>query len=267
MKENTVLQVVKETEILGKRITMYGNIDNPLFIAKDVAEWIDERDGYTLARKVDNEEKLIHTICVSGQNRETTMLTEDGLYEACMNSRKPIAKQMKKEIKSYLKQIRLTGGTVEQGREEEFVNNNFSSFSDDTKKSMVKDLIKSNEEYKKKIAELEPDAKLAQDLMKTNGLLTLKQVADSIEVGRTTLCSLLRQKKILSKQTGYNEPMGKYIKSKYFKTVVQEDEKEHISIVTLVTPRGLRFIYRLIKKNQLIDEFDTTPLLEVSANA
>jgi phage antirepressor YoqD-like protein len=169
---------------------------------------------------------------------------------------------MKKEIKLYLKKIRLTGGVVQEGHEKEFVDNNFSSFSEDTKKSMVNDLIKANEEYKQKIAELQPDAELARDLINRNGLLTLKQVADGIEIGRTTLCSILRQKKILSKQTGYNEPMGKYIKSSYFKTVYEEDEKtKHISVVTLVTAKGLKFIYRLIKKNQLLDEFDTTLLL------
>lgn len=266
MKNELVLQVVKETEILGKKIVMYGTINNPLFIAKDVAEWIEDRDGYTLARKVDSDEKLIHTICVSGQNRETTMLTEDGLYEACFNSRKPIAKQMKKEIKKYLKTIRLTGGAVEINREQEFINNYFSSFSDETKKLMVVDLQKKNEELQSEINQLKPDADMANDIIKTKGWLTLKQVADLIEIGRTTLCSLLREKKILSKQTGYNEPMHQYIKSDYFSTVVSENEKTgHVSVVTLVSPKGLKFIYRLIKKNELLDEFNTTPLQEVQA--
>lgn len=35
----------------------------------------------------------------AGQNREVTMLTEDGLYEVLMQSRKPIAKAFKKEVK------------------------------------------------------------------------------------------------------------------------------------------------------------------------
>ena len=36
-----ILTVIQETEILGKKIQMYGSIENPLFLAKDVAEWID----------------------------------------------------------------------------------------------------------------------------------------------------------------------------------------------------------------------------------
>ena len=46
----------------------------------------------TMVRVVDDEEKLNQTIFVSGQNREVTLLTEDGLYEVLMQSRKPIAR-------------------------------------------------------------------------------------------------------------------------------------------------------------------------------
>ena len=49
--ENEVLKVIQETKILGKKIVMYGSIENPYFVASDVAEWLGERDGYTVARK------------------------------------------------------------------------------------------------------------------------------------------------------------------------------------------------------------------------
>lgn len=39
--EEKVLTVVQETEILGKKIKMYGSIECPWFLARDVAEWID----------------------------------------------------------------------------------------------------------------------------------------------------------------------------------------------------------------------------------
>lgn len=272
MKNEIELQILGIAKILGTDFTMYGDINNPLFLAKDVADCIKHTNLTMMLKGIDPEEQLKtrpkHSLGLLTNNNEYNFLTEDGLYEVCMQSRKPIAKQMKKEIKSYLKQIRLTGGVVEHNREEEFVENYFPSLSDDTKKAIIIDLQKKNEQLMKQNKELKYDADLANDLIKSKGLLTLKQVADSIEIGRTKLCSLLRQKNILSKQTGYNEPMGKYIKSTYFKTIVEEDERtKHVSIVTLVTPKGLKFIYRLIKKNELLDEFDTTKLLEVSTNA
>lgn len=39
-------------------------------------------------------------------------LTEDGLYEVLMQSRKPIAKQFKKKVKEILKLIRKDGGYI-----------------------------------------------------------------------------------------------------------------------------------------------------------
>lgn len=41
----------------------------------------------------EEDEKLIGTLFLAGQHREVVMLTEDGLYEVLMQSRKPIAKQ------------------------------------------------------------------------------------------------------------------------------------------------------------------------------
>jgi phage antirepressor YoqD-like protein len=163
--------------------------------------------------------------------------------------------------------INETGGYVAPKEEAAFIESYFPDLSEETKKSMILDLKRKGEEKDKVIAALKPDADMANEIIKKQGLLTLKQVADTIEIGRTNLCSLLRQKMILSKQSGYNEPMGKYIKSSYFKTVIEENEKtKHVSIVTLVTPKGLKFIYRLIKKNELLDEFNTT-LLEVQPHA
>lgn len=71
-----------------------------MFLAKDVAEWIDYtgRTGQLL-NIVDEEEKLMHTIYASGQNREMWFLTEDGLYEVLMQSRKPIAKSVDEDEK------------------------------------------------------------------------------------------------------------------------------------------------------------------------
>lgn len=71
-----------------------------LFLAKDVAEWI-EYSGRTgqLLNTVDEDEKLMNTIYASGQRRQMWFLTEDGLYEVLMQSRMPIAKAFKKEVK------------------------------------------------------------------------------------------------------------------------------------------------------------------------
>ena len=98
----SVLQVIEQREILGKQLTMYGNFEEPLFLAKEVANWIDysESNVSKMLSNIDDDEKTTRTIITSGSNYQTQawFLTEDGLYEVLMQSRKPIAKQFKKEV-------------------------------------------------------------------------------------------------------------------------------------------------------------------------
>lgn len=125
-KENEImkqqLEIINEQEVLGKDFKIYGTFENPLFLAKDVAEWIEytkTSQGYynvsKMLQTVDEEEKLLSSLVIAGQGREMWFLTEDGLYEVLMQSRKPIAKAFKKEVKKILKEIRKTGSyTVQQ---------------------------------------------------------------------------------------------------------------------------------------------------------
>lgn len=113
---NTEIQIVEKQEVLGRMVNVYGSFENPLFLAKDVAQWIDySKNGKGAYRVsdmlqcVDEDEKLIRTLFVSGQNRNVWMLTESGLYELLMQSRKPIAKQLKKAVKAELKSMRKHG--------------------------------------------------------------------------------------------------------------------------------------------------------------
>ena len=102
MQELTVIEGLK----------IYGTKEEPLFLAKDIAELIGHSDVSMMLRSIDDDEKLIQTILVSGQNREVWMLKEHGLYEVLMMSRKPIAKKFKKKVKNHLTELRKHGVTA-----------------------------------------------------------------------------------------------------------------------------------------------------------
>lgn len=106
MKE---LAVIQQREILGKPLTLYGDFENPLFLAKEVAKWIEHSNPRVMLQTVDEDEKVVNNVYTLGGNQETWFLTEDGVYEVLMQSRKPIAKQFKKEVKTVLKSIRKHG--------------------------------------------------------------------------------------------------------------------------------------------------------------
>lgn len=106
------ISVINKSTFLGKEIDVYGTVEEPLFKAKDVAEWIEHSDAHKLVEMVDDDEKVRNIVPTLGGNQEMWFLTEDGLYEVLMLSRKPIAKQFKKGVKEILKSIRKTGSFV-----------------------------------------------------------------------------------------------------------------------------------------------------------
>lgn len=105
------LKVLNEQEVLGKQFRVYGTAEEPLFLAKDVAEWIeyDTSSVNKMITNVDDDEKVRKNVPTLGGIQEAWFLTEDGFYEVLMQSRKPIAKQFKKEVKEILKTIRKHG--------------------------------------------------------------------------------------------------------------------------------------------------------------
>lgn len=92
---------------------MYGTPENPLFLAKEVAACIEHSNITVMLQSVDEDEKMKITPKQSLGDlvnyKEYNFLTEYGLYEVLMQSRKPIAKQFKKGIKLILHEIRMTG--------------------------------------------------------------------------------------------------------------------------------------------------------------
>ena len=101
------MQVIDKTEILDHEVITYGDLENPLFLAKDVANWIEHSDVSKMIKNVDDDEKVKNNNPTLGGQQEMWFLTEDGLYEVLMQSRKPIAKQFKKKVKKLLKDLRL----------------------------------------------------------------------------------------------------------------------------------------------------------------
>lgn len=248
-----VLEVVQETEILGKRIQLYGSIENPLFLANDVAEWIDyaknpngSRQTSKLVKSVDENEKLVVKVLPPDaiQAREYIVLTEDGLYEVCMRSTKPIAKKMKKEIKQYLKSIRLTGAAIPQGREKEMVNYYFSGLSSELQGEIVNELIEKNKELQQ----------FYDDLMNTEGLMSINTMAKELCIGEHKLFAFLRNKKVFFyNKDMINIPYERFRKEGKFAVKETPCHDGVIRSVTYATKKGLEYVRKLLRKNGYYD--------------
>lgn len=100
------LQVVDSREVLGFEFKIYGDFENPLFLAKDVAKVIEHTDSNKMIINVDADEKVKKKVPTLGGIQEMWLLTEDGLYEVLFQSNKPIAKEFKRKVKEILKELR-----------------------------------------------------------------------------------------------------------------------------------------------------------------
>lgn len=245
------LEIIEKRVVLEKEFAIYGSIENPLFLAKDVANWIEHNQVARMIEIVDEDEKLKCLISTSGQGREMWFLTEDGVYEVLMQSRKPIAKEFKKEVKKILKQIRLTGGAVRN--EEEFIKNYFPSFSEEVKQAMVLDLRKQNEKIQK---ELEEKNKFINQIAISKNSLKVAEVAqiaskNGIKIGQNRLWAKLREWGLIKESSKY-DPKQRYIDCGYFEIV--EGAKETYKGVftyktTKVTGKGQVYIIdKLLKE-------------------
>lgn len=85
--------------------------DQPYFIAQDVCDVLAIVNGKDIVRRqLDEDEKLKRQIVASGQNRETWLVNESGLYTLIMRSNKPEAKAFRKWVTSeVLPALRKTG--------------------------------------------------------------------------------------------------------------------------------------------------------------
>ncbi|MHB9781525.1 BRO family protein [Streptococcus sp. 10F2] len=121
-----IMEVVTRTVFHGHPLDIYGSIEEPLFLARAVAEMIDysktsqgKYNTTQMLKAVDEDEKIKAIVGINILNTPTTeifrsgqqmwFLTEQGLYEVLFQSRKPIAKEFKKWVKQILKEIRQQG--------------------------------------------------------------------------------------------------------------------------------------------------------------
>lgn len=257
------IRVIEEREILGKQFRIYGSIEDPLFLAKDVAMWIEHSDVSTMIRKIDDDEKLIQTMFVSGQTREMWFLTEDGLYEVLMQSRKPIAKEFKKKVKAILKEFRKTGSYIPDNQQAEL--NAVEKVIRKVQDPEVLDLISTLASGQKQLMEerdglqeiLEinkPKIEFASNVEEINEVFSIGKLAEvmskhGVMIGRNRLMDWMREMGFLCKQKGveYNRPKQRMIEQGYMVVSIYQSEdgfgNKIVNNTPLVTGKGIVYFF------------------------
>ena len=208
-----------------------------------------------MLKTIDEEEKKTSPLHYSGQIRNMWFVTEDGLYEVLMQSRKPIAKQFKKEVKNILKQIRQTGGYIPvkaNESDEEF---------------LARALIVAQATLKKKDLLLQQAQEtinqkqvVIDNVINDKSLFAIGTVGKILkpycsEMGANKIFKFLRAKEILMDAEGtqrHNLPYDKY--NKYFEMKCVENHfGTHTK--TYFNGKGLKwFLNKLAKEGYLTQE-------------
>ena len=231
----------------------------PWFVAADVCKALEIGNPSQVLVRLEDDEKMNTLISNEGNQRgnpNMTVVNESGLYALIFGSRKPEAKVFKRWVThEVLPTIRKTGGYVQAGREEEFIERYFPAFSDETKLTMVKDLrtqvlaLKAdNAKQQAQLAEQQPKVEFADHVADSKTLLTVSAFAkivqnENIKLGRNKLMAWLRDSGYLRAN---NEPYQQYIKQGLFR--VREVYVNGIFYpVTFITGKGQLYLVEKLK--------------------
>ena len=136
-------------------------------------------------------------------NPNKWFLTENGLYEVLMQSRKPIAKEFKREVKKILHEIRMTGGyTVPQTYSEALQLAADQQKRIEEQRRLIEKQDTQIAEQRKTISEQAPKADAYDDYVDMGEFCNFRDAANYLRVTQTELMDLLRTKYIYKNEAG-----------------------------------------------------------------
>lgn len=96
-----IIEPVAFIEVEGKELTVYNSIDEPLFLVVEIRDLIDygkSNASHMLKYFCEDDEKIMAKHWRAGQRRNDWFITELGLYNILLQSRKPFARKWRRVI-------------------------------------------------------------------------------------------------------------------------------------------------------------------------
>lgn len=195
----TALQGTVESSLLplnfkgcAVRTVMIGNM--PWFVAKDVCEVLELSDVSMSVAKLDDDEKLVQKLFVSGQNRDMIIVNESGLYTLIMRSNKPETRLFRKWVTSeVLPSINRTG----QYTMPQVVENRLAAME-----KMLADNASRGEEIIKELAVMK-DQFETMDVLQRDMLFEIQQEIDGLKGVKEVVSDLNAARKEVKEKDRY----------------------------------------------------------------
>lgn len=253
------VKIIHKEIILGKEIDVWGTFEEPYFRASDVASWLGFKNISTSLKCLDPEE--LTKFNLGSRQGEVWFLTEDGLYDFLMQSRKPAAKEFKKGVKAVLKEIRKTGAYVaikEDDTEEDIIARGLiaAKAALERKEARVRELEAQTEQQtvvithqQEQIQKDAPKVEYYDQTLAAVNCITPTQIGNDLGISAKVLNQKLAEIGIIYKQSGQWMFKGKYKEwnlggSRTFNRILPDGRV--IANTNLVwNQRGKRFILAL----------------------
>lgn len=257
------VKIIHKEIILGKEIDVWGTFEEPYFRASDVASWLGFKNISTSLKCLDPEE--LTKFNLGSRQGEVWFLTEDGLYDFLMQSRKPAAKEFKKGVKAVLKEIRKTGAYVaikEDDTEEDIIARGLiaAKAALERKEARVRELEAQTEQQtvvithqQKQMQKDAPKVEYYDQTLAAVNCITPTQIGNDLGISAKILNQKLSEIGIIYKQSGQWMFKGKYKEwnlgsSRTFNRILPDGRV--IANTNLVwNQRGKRFILALYNNN------------------
>jgi anti-repressor protein len=234
--------------------------NEPMFVAKEICNILGYVDREVALRKLDDDEKLIRKLYVSGQNRNVSLINESGLYSLVLRSIKPEAKVFKKWVTSeVLPSIRKHGMYATEQTIDQMLENPDVLIQTLQKlkieRAEKEQLRVQNELQERELLKAVPKVEYFDQVLQSNSTYTTNQIAKELGMSAIQLNRQLHDLGIQYKQSDTWLLYAKYQNKGYTKTKTHTFTDNHgnqqTSMNTVWTETGRRFIHVLI---QVVEE-------------
>ncbi len=231
--------------------------DETWWVLKDVCDVLQLSNPSMIADRLDDDEKVKvdpKQYLGSRSNEPATVISESGLYNVILLSRKPEAKKFKRWVThEVLPTIRRHGAYVTPAKLEELMNDPDSWIKVLT---ALKEERTAKERLQLEATENKPKVIFADAVSVSDGTILIGELAkilkgNGIEIGQNRLFEKLRQDGYLIKRKGtdYNAPTQKAMELGLFRVketaITHSDGHVTISKTTKVTGKGQQYFINL----------------------
>lgn len=221
----------------------------PWFVGKDVAKILGyERADNAIRNHVDDEDKLMHQISASGQNREMYIINESGLYSLILSSKMPKAKEFKRWVTSeVIPAIRKTGGYI--AGSESMTDAEIMAKAVLVAQSTIRQRDQRIKELESDVAAAKPKVLFADAVSASDSTILIGDLAKILKqngynTGQKRLFQWLRDNGYLIKRQGadYNSPTQRSMELGLFRVketpIIHADGHVTVNKTVKVTPKA-----------------------------